>query len=258
MQFRLSSESFRQRYVLCILRTFISTLIYYILFGSDSFENPLCIIYYMPFHVYYMLYMLQYESFSSLKISNPILYYMLYGLSLYLICHITYNAILIRVRKFQTPIMYDILYALLYILYAIYVTMQFLFGSESFRPPLRIVYYIKFNIYYMLFMLLCDSYSDLKASYPIMYYISYEISYKLYGVYDTMQFLFGSESFKPHYVLYIIFTVQCNSYSGLKDSNPIMYYILYEPPYILYAIYVTRQVLFGSGIFKPHHVIHII
>ena len=61
-----------------------------------------CIIYYMNCHTYHMLYMLKCNSYSGLKVSDPLMYYVLYVLS--------------------------------YIPYAIYVTKQFSFESERFRP----------------------------------------------------------------------------------------------------------------------------
>ena len=48
------------------------------------------------------------------------------------------------------------------------------------------------------------------------------------------------------------------SYSGLKVSDPIMYYILHELSYIPYAIYVTKQLSFESERFRPHYVLYII
>ena len=76
-------------------------------------------------------------------------------------------------------------------------------GLNVSDPTMYYIYYINFHIYYVLFMLQCNSYSGLKVSHTIMYHILYELSYILYAIYVTMQFLFGSESFRPHYVLYI-------------------------------------------------------
>ena len=87
-----------------------------------------------------MLYMLKRNSYSGLKVSDPLMYYISYELS--------------------------------YIPYAIYVQ--------------------------------CNSYSGVKVSDAVMNYILYELSYILYAIYVSLQFLFGSESFRPHYVSYII------------------------------------------------------
>ena len=89
-----------------------------------------------------------------------------------------------------------------------------------------------------------------------MHCILYDISYILYAIYISWQLLFGSEGFSPHHVLYVVCTLRLTmrgssddedddvdddtqtSYSGLKVSNPIKYYILHQLPYIPYAIYV--------------------
>ena len=143
-----------------------------------KFQTPFCIESYMNCHLPYMLYNLQCHSYAGSKDSNP--HYVLYMIRtfIYTICFLCYHAILIRVWKFQTTLMY---YIYIYIIW-------------SFIPT---IWYWRYNTIVIRVW---------KFQTLIKHYRLYETSCNLYDIYGSMRFLIGSEGFKPHCVLSIIWT----------------------------------------------------
>ena len=170
--------------------------------------------------------------------------------------------------------------------------MQFLFGSESFEPPhyalyiisvlifticylcykgilirvwqhqtpLCIRYHMKFHIKYMICTLQCNSDWSLNASDPLMYYIVWTFIYTICYICRiailTRNWKFQTPLCITYYmnlhVLYMLFTLQRNSYSGMRVSDPIMYYMWHGLSYILYDIYGTMQFLFRFESSRHH------